>query len=119
MQDLQYIIGIGFSGADLARAIGLAFVFAMFAKKDTNIWRLAAIALLIDRTVWPIGSMAVSGGEIQAIYASIAALFTTFLDDLGIYIVRYLGLVVMISGFVGMRSGIHKFLPKKRRAAHA
>ena len=119
MQDLQYIIGIGFSGTDLARAIGLAFVFAMFAKKDTNMWRYALIALLIDRTVWPIGSMAVSGTEIQAIYASIAALFTTFLDDLGIYIVRYLGLVVMISGFVGMRTGIHKIMPRKGGHAHA
>ncbi len=119
MQDLQYILGIGFSGADIGRAILMAFVFAMYAKKDTNIWQIGLIALLIDRTVWPIVGMAVSGAEVHAIYASIAALFKTFLDDLGIYIVRYLGIVVMIAGFVGVRTGVHKYMPKKRKAAHA
>ncbi len=119
MEDLQYIFGIGFSGSDIGRAVLLAFIFAMYAKKDTNIWRAGIIALAIDRTVWPITEMAISGSEIHSIYASVAALFTTFLDDLGIYIVRYLGIVVMISGFVGLRTGVHKFLPKRRKAAHA
>lgn len=119
MEDLQYIIGIGFSGADVGRAVFLAFVFAMYAKKDTNIWTVALIALAIDRTIWPITAMAISGAEVQAIIASTGALFTTLLDDLGIYIVRYLGIVVMISGFIGLRTGVHKFMPKKRKTAHA
>jgi len=119
MDDLQYIIGIGFSGADLPRAIILAFLFAMFAKKDTNIWKASLLALLIDRTVWPIAAMGAAGADIQSIYASIAALFKTFFDDLGIYIVRYIGLVLMMSGFIWMRVRIHKFLPKKGKPAHA
>lgn len=119
MEDLQYIFGIGFSGADVGRAVLLAFIFAMYAKKESNLWRLALIALFIDRTIWPITAMAISGAEIHAIYASIAALFKTFVDDLGVYIVRYLGLVVMISGFIGLRGAVHKYLPKKRKAAHA
>lgn len=119
MEDLQYIIGIGFSGADLVRAVVLSFLFAMFAKRDTNIWHFALFALLIDRTVWPIASMASSGADFPSILASVKALFTTFLDDLGIYIVRYLGLVVMINGFIAMRAGIHKMLPGKSSHAHA
>ena len=119
MDDLQYIIGIGFSGADLPRAIILAFLFAMFAKKDTNIWKASLLALLIDRTVWPIAAMGASGADIQSIYASIAALFKTFFDDLGIYIVRYMGLVLMISGFIWLRVRIHKLLPNKSKPAHA
>jgi len=119
MSDLQYIISIGFSGADLPRAIILAFLFAMFAKKDTNIWRAALLALLIDRTIWPIAAMGASGADIQSIYASIGAIFKTFLDDLGIYIVRYIGLVLLISGFVWLRASVHKMIPKKGKPAHA
>jgi len=119
MEDLQYIIAIGFSGADMPRAIILSFLFAMFAKKDTNIWRMALLALLIDRMVWPIAEMGASGASIQSIYASIAAMFKTFFNDLGIYIVRYIGLVLMISGFVWLRARIHKMIPSKRGHAGA
>ncbi len=117
MQDLQYIIGIGFSGADLPRAIILAFLFAMFARKDSNIWQMGLLALLIDRLVWPIASMSATGVDIQAVYASIAALFKTFLDDLGIYIIRYLGLSLMIGGFRWLRARIHSLAPGSH--AHA
>jgi len=119
MQDLQYIIGIGFSGADLPRAIIMAFLFAMFAKKDTNIWKVGLLALLIDRLVWPIAAMSSSGADIQSIYASIAALFKSFFDDLGIYIVRYLGLTLMIGGFRWVRASIHKISSSKSKPAHA
>ncbi|WDI30382.1 hypothetical protein PUV54_10470 [Hyphococcus flavus] len=116
MQDLQYIIGIGFSGADLPRAIILAFLFAMFAKGESNLWKVGLLALLIDRTVWPIAAMGSSGAEIQSIYAAIGGMAKSFTDDLGIYIVRYIGLVLMIGGFRWMRSAIHG-IPGKAAAA--
>ena len=119
MRDLEYIIGIGFSGADLPRAVFLAFLFAMFARRDTNVWHAGLFALIIDRTIWPIASMGFSGAEVEAIFASIGAMFKTFKDDLGIYIVRYIGLVVMISGFIGFRATVHRILPGKSKAAHA
>lgn len=117
MQDLQYIIGIGFSGADLPRALLITFLFACFAKKSTNIWKIGLIALVIDRAIWPITAMATSGADIHAVYASIGALFTGFLDDLGINIVRYIGLVLMIGGFRWMRARIQQLAPGKH--AHA
>ena len=117
MQDLQYIIGIGFSSADLPRAIILTFLFAMFAKRDTNIWQVGLLALLIDRTVWPIAAMGASGADVQSIYAAVGAMFKTLIDDLGVYIVRYLGLVLMIGGFRWLRAKLHQFLPGK--TAHA
>ncbi len=119
MEDLIYIIGLGFSGADLPRALILTFLLAMFIRKDTNIWRVGLLALFIDKAVWPIAAMAGTGADIQTIYASIAALFKTFLDDLGIYIVRYLGLVLMIGGFRWGRARIHQFAPGKSKTAHA
>jgi len=119
MEDLNYIVSLGFSGADLPRAVILTFFFAMFAKKGANIWTLGLLALLIDRMIWPIGAMASTGADIQSIYASIGAMFKTFLDDLGIYIVRYIGLVLMIGGFRWLRERIHKLTPKKSKTAHA
>jgi hypothetical protein len=116
MQDLQYIVGIGFSGADLPRAIILAFLFAMFAKGETNLWKLGLLALLIDRTVWPIAAMGSSGAEIQSIYGAIGGMFKSFGNDLGIYIVRYIGLVLMIGGFRWIRAGLHGF-PGKMASA--
>ena len=80
MNDLNYIIGIGFSGSDLPRAAVLAFLFAMFAHKDTNLWRTALLALLIDRTIWPIAAMSVSGADMATITASITALFKSAYD---------------------------------------
>ncbi len=118
MQDLQYILGIGFSGADIPRAVILAFLFAMFAKKNTNIWQVAVLALLIDRTVWPIAQMGASGAELQSIYAAASGMARSLIDDLGIYVVRYLGFVMMIGGFRWMRASIHGFAPGKK-AAHA
>lgn len=119
MEDLQYIVGIGFSGADLPRAVILAFLFAMFARRDTNVWFYALFALLIDRTVWPIASMGASGADIQSIYASIGAMANTFVDDLGFYFVRYMGLVLMILGFSWLRTSLHGIVPGGKKAAHA
>lgn len=117
MDDLEYIIGIGFSGGDLPRAVILAFLFAMFARKDTNVWTYALFALLIDRIAWPIAAMSASGAEWDTVLASIGAMFKTFVDDLGLYFVRYMGLVLMILVFMWARYSIHRALPGK--AAHA
>ena len=117
MEDLQYIVSIGFSGADLPRAIILAFLFAMFAQGNGNIWKVALLALLIDRTVWPIAAMGSSGADIQSIYAALNGMVRTLKDDLGIYIVRYVGLVVMIGGFRWLRAGLHGMQIGKPAAA--
>ena len=116
MEDLNYIIGIGFSGADLPRAVILAFLFAMFAQGNTNVWKTGLLALLIDRTVWPIAAMGASGAELQSIYAAIGAMAKSFKDDMGIYIVRYIGLVLMIGGFRWLRASLHGMSPKKAAA---
>ena len=116
MEDLSYIVSIGFSGADLPRAAILAFLFAMFAQGNGNIWKIALLALLIDRLVWPIAAMGSSGADIQSIYATIGGMAKTFTKDLGVYIVRYIGLVLMIGGFRWMRASIHNLSPGKAAA---
>lgn len=107
MDDLTYIIGLGFSGADLVRAVILAFFLAVIFGTRRSVWALGLIALALDKFVWPIAAQALSGAEIHTIYASIGAMGETFLDDLGVYLVRYMGLVVMIAAFTGVRAWIH------------
>ena len=89
----------------------------MFAKRDTNIWKVALLALILDRLLWPLGSMAASGSGVSSIFASLTAFAKTFVDDLGVYIVRYVGLVLMISLFRWARVMIHRIAPGG--AAHA
>jgi hypothetical protein len=113
MEDLNYIIGLGFSGADIWRAIIIAFFLAMLGKKR-SIWFLGFIALMADRLVWPIAGMAIAGADIQSIYASFGAIIETFIDDLGLYVVRYLGLTIIIAAFIATRAKIHTMKPLKK-----
>lgn len=119
MEDLKTIISLGFSGADVTRALIIAFTLAILPRKKRSSWLLGAIALVIDRLVWPISGMALAGSDIHSIYASIGALGRTFIDDLGLYVVRYLGLVVMIAAFMAVRANINARLapPKAKPAA--
>ena len=111
MEDLQYILGIGFSGSDLPRAIIIAFILAMFARRNANVWIYGFIALFIDRMVWPIAAMASAGAEPAVVLSSFGALFQTLRDDLGIYFVRYIGLVVMMLSFRWLRTSIQRITP--------
>ncbi len=118
MEDLKHIIALGFSGSDVAQALLITFTIAIILKRRRSAWFLGAVALLIDRVVFPIGGMAAAGADIHSIYASIGALGKTFVDDLGLYVVRYVGLVILIAAFTAMRSGLQaKLAPPKEAAA--
>lgn len=119
MHDLNYIISLGFSGADILPAVIIAFFLAMFVKKDSPVWKMALIALVADRIVWPIAAQAMAGADLHTIYASIGALFQSAPADLGVYVVRFFGLLVMIALFVALRYRIHKMTPKKAKPAAA
>lgn len=120
MKDLTYIISLGFSGADIMPAVLIAFLMAMFVRKDAPIWKMALIALAADRVLWPIVGQAIAGAGIHTIYASIAALFTSFPSNVGVYVVRFFGLLVMIALFVATRQRLHKMAPSKKSGhAHA
>ncbi len=114
MEDLKQIVALGFSGTDVAQALFITFTIAILLKKRRSAWFLGAVALTIDRLVMPIGGMAMAGADSHSIYASIGALGETFIDDLGLYAVRYVGLVVLIASFSAMRSSLHaKLTPPK------
>ncbi len=108
MEDLQYIFNLGFSGSDVWRAVLLSFFGAMILNKNGSVWILGGWALAIDRVIWPVTAQALAGADIHSIYASIGALFETLPDDLGLYLVRYLGIVGMIGAFFLAKLRIHK-----------
>lgn len=117
MEDLKYIVSLGFSGADVMPAIIIAFFMAMFVRKGAPVWKMALIALAADRLVWPIIDQAMAGADIHTIYASIGAMVKSFPTDLGVYVVRFFGLLVMIAAFVALRFKIHEMKPRKAAAA--
>jgi hypothetical protein len=119
MEDLKYIVALGFSGADIAPALVIAFFIAMFVKNGAPVWKIALVALFIDRFIWPIASQALSGADVQTIYGTIGGFFTSFFDNLGVYVVRFFGLVVMIGFFVLGRQKIHKLAPAPKKAKPA
>ncbi len=114
MEDLKYIVTLGFSGADVLPAVVIAFFLAMFVKKGSPVWSIALTALILDRFVWPIASQALSGADIHTIYGTIGAFFETLFDNLGVYVVRFFGLVVMIGSFVLLRGQVHRIGPAKK-----
>lgn len=114
MKDLEYIVSLGFSGADVAQAVIIAFFVAMLVGRKMTAWQMGFVALVIDRLAWTLIGQAIAGAELQSVYASIGAMFETFLDDVGIYAVRYLGLTIMIALFVAMRRRIHTMTPIKK-----
>ena len=120
MQDFLYIIQLGFSGADVAQAITVSFFVAMlFASKGYNLWRVALIALLVDRIGWPLTVMLFSGTDAGVIAGSFSGLAHSLVDNLGYYVVRYLGLAILVGCFAWGRSRIHDLLgiQKKKKAA--
>ncbi len=119
MDDLKDIVSLGFSGADVVRALLISFAIAILIAKKRSAWFLGFVALVIDRLIWPISGMAVAGSDIHSIYASISAMGKTFIDDLGLYVVRYVGLVVMIALFMALRSKLHMRLAPPKKPATA
>lgn len=107
MNDLLYIISLGFSGSDVWRALICAFFTAMLVNKRAGLWAMAGVALFVDRLVWPVIEQAFSGAKTETLYASVGAMFTTLLPNLGLYVVRYLGLIILIALFLEARKRLH------------
>jgi len=61
MEDLNYIISLGFSGADIPRAVIVAFFMSMLFAPRISTWRLGFGALAVDRIVWPLVAQAAAG----------------------------------------------------------
>ena len=116
MEDLSYILSLGFTPADLPRALILSFFLAMIFGGKRTIWVLGLIALFIDQAIWPLVEQASSGAGAGTVFASLTAMFGRLFEDLGIDVVRYMGLVVMIGLFIEGRKRLHHAAPSGKKA---
>jgi len=107
MQDLTYIISLGFSGSDLWRAVIIAFFAAMIVTKKRNVAVMGLWALVIDRLFWPLTGMWFGGADSMILSDTVSGMLQTLNLDLGLYLVRYAGLVTMIALFAHMRKRVH------------
>ena len=121
MQDLTYIISLGFSGSDIWRALIIAFFAAMIVTKKRPAALLGLWALLIDRVIWPLTGMWMNGADTIILNDTFNGMVQTLSADIGLYMVRYAGLVVMILAFAHMRKRIHtpRFDKAKVKPKHA
>ncbi|MEO1015226.1 MAG: hypothetical protein AAFX08_08580 [Pseudomonadota bacterium] len=117
MEDLSYIVGLGFSGADIYRALIIAFFMAMLFAPQHSMWKLGFAALFIDKLVWPLTTQAIAGAGFTEVTGSMEGIAATFVDDLGVYVVRYFGLTVLIGMFTEFRTRLHQIAPPKKAAA--
>ncbi|MEM1397870.1 MAG: hypothetical protein AAGH38_10555 [Pseudomonadota bacterium] len=117
MEDLSYIVGLGFSGTDIYRALIITFLMAMLLSPAHSMWKLGIIALVIDKIIWPLSSQGVAGADASEITGSVQGLMSTFVDDLGVYAVRYVGLTVLIGAFSEFRRRLHAIAPSKKATA--
>ncbi len=107
MDDLIYIVTLGFSGSDIWRAIIISFFAAMLVTSRRRVWLVAFWALFIDRFVWPLSAMSSHGADMEMLGTTASAIVTTLPDDMGLYLIRYIGLFVMISVYVAARRRLH------------
>jgi len=107
MDDLAYILGLGFTPADAARAISIALFCSLFMRQYVESWRFAAIAFSTDR-VWAIVSMAFAGHDAGAVASAFFANIMAIPSDLGIYAVRFVGIFLAVSVGFGLRSTLHR-----------
>ncbi|MEL6506916.1 MAG: hypothetical protein AAGL18_04600 [Pseudomonadota bacterium] len=123
MDDLVYILNLGFSGSDLWRAIIIAFFAAMLVSKTRPVAIMGAWALLVDRLIWPLTGMWLAGADSVIMTDTVSGMMQSLNLDLGLYLVRYAGLLVMIGAFAHLRRRIHKPRTDKAKAkmkpAHA
>ena len=117
MEDLSYSVGLGFSGADIPRALIITFFMAMLFAPQHSMWKLGFAALAIDKIIWPLISLAAAGKGTDAIMGSLESLSGTLVDDLGVYLVRYFGLTVLIGMFTSVFARLTGFGLTKRAAA--
>lgn len=106
MDDLQYILNIGFAGSDFWRAIWIGLAASLIATRKFRPWKVGILAFTVDR-IWPYYSMHLHGYEFDAIWASVWAAIMTLPQDITFYIIRYLGILGLVYLGYNLRRLLH------------
>lgn len=115
MDELRYLISLGFSGSDMVRAVILLVLGSLFVTRRFPPLRMTIILLLIDQA-WPIIAAMNEDGGSNAIQASIRWSAENWEDSLAGFMVRAAGFYIFVRGTFSLRRKLHEALPEEKKA---
>lgn len=115
MEQLLYVLSLGFSGSDAARAVVLVLMGALFVTKRFPPWRMVLLLLLID-LAWPYAGMLRGGSGLREIEFAIRAVFVHWQDALAGFLVRAAGFYIFVRGTFSLRRKLHEAFPEEKKA---
>jgi hypothetical protein len=110
MDQLLYVLSLGFSGSDAVRAIILLLVGALFVGKRILPLKMTLILLMID-LVWPYASNALEPGAALSTPSMIQGQAAHWQDGLAAFLVRAAGFYLFIRGSYSLRRKLHENAP--------
>lgn len=106
MEDLIYIISIGFAGSDIVRALWIGLLASLLVSTRLPPWRMSVVAFMIDR-IWPFYAMSLAGHDQEVVLAAVYGTFATAPQDLAYYAIRFLGLAGLVHVGYNLRRFLH------------
>jgi hypothetical protein len=111
MDQLLYVLSLGFSGSDAVRAIILLLVGALFVGKRILPLKMTVILLIIDQA-WPYLSLAMEPGAVSSTPSMIQGQAAHWKDGLAAFLIRAAGFYVFIRGSYSLRRKLHDNAPE-------
>ncbi|MCQ8185900.1 hypothetical protein [Parvularcula maris] len=107
MDQLLYVLSLGFSGSDAVRALILLLVGALFVGKRILPLKMTVILLVID-LVWPYAAAAFEPGGAASAPSMIQGQAMHWQDGLAAFLVRAAGFYIFIRGSYSLRRKLHQ-----------
>lgn len=106
MDELTYIISIGFAGSDISRALWIGLCASLLVSRRLPPWRVTVVAFMIDRS-WPFYAMHLAGHPQDVVMAAVYGTFATMPQDIAYYAIRFLGLAGLVHFGYNLRRFLH------------
>lgn len=115
MEDLLYIIGLAFSGADLTRGLIIAGLVSLMVSTKFDVWRATIFAFIVDK-IWPFYAMSFSGYTMEQIQPAINGFIMGIGDDALMHFIRFWGVLLFVAVGYTLRKTLYFTLePHKKK----
>ncbi|MEM1409258.1 MAG: hypothetical protein AAGG79_00760 [Pseudomonadota bacterium] len=114
MEQLLYVLSLGFSGSDAARAAMLLLIGALFVTKRFRPWRMTLLLLFID-VVWPYAALTFQGAGAGTLEAALKSPMNIHEDAVVGFLVRAAGFYVILRGTFSLRRRLQETFPEKQQ----
>lgn len=110
MDELLYVISLGFSGSDVGRAMLLVLIGALFVTRRFLPWKMTLVVLVIDQA-WPYLSLLAETGNHALVAQSFRGQMMRWEDNLAPFLVRWAGLYILLRGSFSLRRKLQTAFP--------